>query len=182
MAIDSLELQLASAQQRLNTLQRRAETNREPAAVLVKALTELGTALEEVRVAQEQLIESRSRMEELQQKLHQQTMRYWELFDAMPDAYVVTTSDSTITEVNKAAAELLNVSQRFLTGKPFSVFVCENRTEFLAHASRAAAESVAVEVMLKLRPRERAPLTVRAKASGTADSVRWLLRAAAEPS
>lgn len=177
MPIDSPELQLAAALQRLSALQRRAAANREPAAVLAKALSELGTALEQLRAAQQQLIESRNQMEELQRQLRQQTDRYWELFDAVSEAYIITRSDSTITEVNKAAARLLNVSQRFLTGKPLSVFVCENRSEFLASASRAASEGQAVEITLRLRPRERAPLTVRGSVSGHRDSVRWILRA-----
>lgn len=182
MAIDSLELQLASALQTLNTLQRRADTTREPAVVLAKALAELGTALEEVRVAQEQLIENRNSMEELHRQLRVQSEKYWELFDAMPEAYVVTRSDSTITEVNKAAARLLNVSQRFLAGKPLSVFVCENRAEFLASGLRAAADGATFDLTLKLRPRERAPLTVRATASGSGEFVRWILRSLASDS
>lgn len=182
MSLDSLELQLASALQRYNNLQRRAETQREPAALLTKTLAELGTALEEVRVAQEQLIESRTRMEQLQLELRQQSDRYWRLFDAMPEAYVVTKADSTILEVNKAAAQLFNVSQRFLVGKTLSVFVCEERGEFLAASARAATDSSTMELTLKLRPRERAPLAVAARVSGDADGLRWVLRPAAPAS
>lgn len=178
MALDSLELQLASALQRYNNLQRRAETNREPAALLTKTLAELATALEEVRVAQEQLIESRSRMEQLQAALRTQYEKYWQLFDEMPEAYVVSKADSTIVEVNKAAAHLFNVSQRFLIGKALSVFVCEERAKFLDTSTRAAAEGSTLELTLKLRPRERAPLTVTARVTGDAGSLRWLLRPA----
>lgn len=181
VALDSLELQLAAALQRLNALQRRAATNREPAAVLDKALSELGTALEQLRAAQGQLIESRNQIEELHRQLRLQTDRYWRLFDAMPEPCVVTRSDSTITEVNKAAARLLNVSQRFLVGKPLSVFVCANRAEVLAGASRAAADGQALDITLRLRPRERAPLTVRGSVTGDAGPVRWILRSS-EPS
>jgi PAS domain S-box-containing protein len=182
VALDSLELQLASALQRYNNLQRRAETQREPANLLTKTLAELGTALEEVRVAQEQLIESRTRMEQLQLELRKQYDRYWKLFDAMPEAYVVTKPDSTILEVNKAAAQLFNVSQRFLIGKTLSVFVCEERGRFLAASTRAASETAAMELTLKLRPRERAPLAVEARVSGDADGLRWVLRPAASAS
>lgn len=178
MALDSLELQLASALQRYSNLQRRAETQREPATLLTKTLAELGTALEEVRVAQEQLIESRTRMEQLQFELRQQYDRYWRLFDAMPEAYVVTKADSTIVEVNKAAAQLFNVSQRFLVGKTLSVFVCEDRAQFLAASTRAATDSATMDLTLKLRPRERAPLSIAARVSGDADGLRWVLRPA----
>ena len=182
MTLDSLELQLASALQRYNTLSRRAQAHREPSTLLAKSLTELGTALEEVRVAQEQLIENRSRMELLQDELRRQYEKYWQLFDEMPEAYVVSRPDSTIVEVNKAAAQLLNVSQRFLIGKTLSVFVCEDRAAFLSTSARAAAAPEPLDVSIKLRPRERAPLTVRARVSGDEGTLRWILRPATAPS
>jgi len=178
VALDSRELQIASALQRYNALQRRAETRREPTALLAKALAELGTALEELRVSQEQLIESRQRIEQLQQELKRQSDKYWQLFDELPEAYVVTRADSTIVEVNKAAALLFNVSQRFLVGKPLSVFVCEGRTDFIATSARAAIESATIDLSLKLRPRERAPLRVSARVNGSPSELRWLLRSA----
>ena len=185
MSVDSLELQLASALQRLNALQRRAVSPREPQALLTRSLAELSTALEEVRVAQEQIIENRVKMEELQQALRRQNERYWQLVDELPQPYVVTKPDSTIVEVNKAAAELFNVSQRFLVGKTLSVFVCEDRSGFLTRLGRLAEESARSEFEIKLRPRERAPLRVVARVKGDDQSLRWLLRAdpspAAEP-
>src|SRR5215467_12271037 len=102
MTLDALELQLASAVQRYSTLRRRVESQRPPSSLLAKTLAELGTALEEVRVAQEHLIESRLRMEQVQAELHQQYEKYWQLFDSMPDAYIVSKPDSTILEANKA--------------------------------------------------------------------------------
>jgi len=181
VSLDSLELQLASAVQRYNTLQRRAEASREPAQVLSRALAELSTALEEVRVAQEQLVENRLRMEQLQMELQRQLRKYLQLFDEMPQAYVVTTPDTTITEVNKAAAELFNVSQRFLVGKPLSVFVCEDRTGLLTASRRITQDTAPTSLTLKLRPRERAPLTVDARVSGDESGLRWILKPADSP-
>ena len=176
MGFDSLELQLASALQRYNNLQRRAETQRDPSALASKTLAELGTALEELRVAQEQLLDSRSRMEQLQAELHRQYEKYWQLFDEMPDAYIVTKPDSTIVEVNKAAARLLNVSQRFLLGKTLSVFVCEERGQFLTACTHSAAGGPASDLMLKLRPRERAPMSASARVTGDESALRWVIR------
>jgi len=176
MAIDVLELQLASALQRFATLQRRAGSERDQAKLLERSLQELGTALEEIRVAQEQLIESRSRLEASQADLARERERYWQLFDEMPQAYVVTEPTSIITEVNKAAAQLFNVSQRFLVGKPMSVFVCEERSRFLTDIGRLAAEGRSAELAFKLRPRERAPLDVIANVGGDPTGLRWVLR------
>lgn len=183
MAVDGLELQLASALQRFNTLQRRAETQfKDPGSLVKRALGELSTALEEVRVAQEQIIENRRRTEELQAELADQAAKYWELFDEMPDAYVVTRPDTTIAEVNRAAAGLLNVSQRFLVGKTLSVFVCEDRAQFLEESDRLAHEKGIAELQIKVRPRERAPLVISARVRGDGQTLRWILREAPSPS
>ncbi len=176
MALDALEVQLAAAVQRYNNLQRRADGHRDSAVLLGKTLAELGTALEEVRVAQEELVQSRTRMEQLQVELRQQYEKYWQLFDAMPEAYVVSKPNSTILEVNKAAAELFNVSQRFLVGKTLSVFVCEDRDRFLLASERAANDRTPFDLTIRLRPREKAPLQVHARVSGDDGSVRWVFR------
>lgn len=181
MGLDSLELQLVSAVQRYNNLQRRAEASPEPTGLLSKTLAELGTALEEIRVAQEQLVEGRARIERLQMELRREYDKYWLLFDAMPEAYVVTRPDSTILEVNKAAAQLFNVSQRFLVGKTLSIFVCEERSRFLESCTRAAEEGTPIDLSIKLRPRERAPLTVSTRVSGDSSGLRWVLRPARTP-
>lgn len=181
MGLDSLELRLASARQRYNQLQRRAESGKEPLALLSRSLAELNTALEELRVAQEQLVESRARIEQLQEELRLQAERYWQLFDDIPQPYLVTKSSSAIVEVNKAGAELFNVSQRFLIGKTLSVFVCEDRTTFLETCARVAAERTPAQLTVKIRPRERAPLKVAAQVIGDATTLRWMISHPTEP-
>jgi PAS domain S-box-containing protein len=147
-----------------------------------RALKELEAALEGLRVAQEQLVADRLRIEQLQGELTQQYEKYWQLFELLPQACVVTKPDSTIVEANKAAAELFNVSQRFLVGKTMSIFVCENRNKFLIEVGRAANETAQVELSFRLRPRERAPLDTLARVTGDGTSVRLLLSAIATPS
>lgn len=176
MTVDALELQIAAALQRFHTLQRRVENQKDPGSVANRTLAELGTALEELRVAQEQLIENRRRTEELQAELAAQAARYWELFDEMPEPYVVTRADTVIVEVNRAAAELFNVSQRFLAGKTLSVFICEDRGRFLDESTRIAREKATAEWTVKLRPRERAPLTVSIRVRGDGANLRWIVR------
>jgi PAS domain-containing protein len=177
MSVNSIELQLATALQRFNTLQRRVDSDSgHSSALLGRTLHELERALEEVRVAQEQLLDNRSRLEEAQAELVRQSQKYWQLFDDMPQPYLVTEIDSTITEANKAAAELLNVSQRFLVGKPLSVFICQDRGRFIEEARRATTEPAPLDLTVKLRPRERAPIDVAVTVSGGGTSLRWILR------
>lgn len=178
MGIDVLELQLVSALQRFATLQRRAASDRDHAKLLGRSLQELETALEEVRVAQEQLVDGRERLEAAQAELIRERQRYWQLFDEMPQAYIVTDPTSVITEVNRAGAQLFNVSQRFLVGKAMSVFVCEDRNRFLTEISRFAADGRPAELTFKLRPRERAPLDVLATVGADLNGLRWVLRPA----
>lgn len=178
MAVNSLELQLASAVQRFNALRRRASSARDPEAVLTRSLEELSTVLEELRLAQEQIFENNLKIEQLQQQLRRQNERYWQLFDELPQPYLVTGADSVIREVNKAAAELFNISQRFLVGKSLSVFVCEDRAGFLARIAQIAADSAVAELSFNLRPRERAPHNVRARVRGDGDTLRWFLEPA----
>lgn len=157
-------------------LQRRAGNPREPAALLNRSLQELSTALEEIRVAQEQIVENRFRLEQMQVELQRQNERYWQLFDEIPAPYVVTRADAAITEANKAASELFNVSQRFLVGKALTVFVCEDRAGFLTRLDQISSHQSPLEFELKLRPRERAPLRITARVNGDANGLRWLLQ------
>jgi PAS domain S-box-containing protein len=177
VSVDSLELQLASAQQRLSTLQRRAAAEPAPSKLLPRALKEAETLLEELRGAQEQLVEFRRRLEEVQTELARQNGKYAELFDEVSDAFVVTKLDSSIIEANRAAAELLNLSQRFLIGKPFSVFVCQDRSGFLNLLESMRDQTGATSLTLRLRPRERAPLDVSATIRADGGAIRWLVRA-----
>jgi PAS domain-containing protein len=176
MAVDALQLQLTSALQRFVSLQRRVEADHEQPKLLGRVIEELEKALEEVRVAQDQLVENRLQMERLQGELARQYDKYWQLFDEMPQPYVITKPDSVILEVNKAASELFNVSQRFLVGKTLSVFVCEDRVRFLSETTRALTAGEPLELAIRIRPRERAPLDIAAKVSGDGASLRWVLR------
>ena len=178
MAIDVLELHLASAMQRLAVLQRRALAERDESRLLARALQELSTALGEIRVAQEQLVEARHRLETSDVELARARERYWQLFEEVPQPYIVTDSRSVINEANPAAAHLFNVSQRFLVGKTMSVFVCEDRAGFLSDVARLASEGQPAELTFKLRPRERAPLEVVATVGADRHGLRWVVRPA----
>ena len=176
MGIDVLELQLVSALQRFSTLQRSAANGGDHPKLLARSITELESVLDMLRVAQQQLVENRARLEQMQNELSREREKYRRLFDEMPQPYVITRSDTLILEANFAASELLNVSQRFLVGKTLSVFVCEDRTRFLLDAARMMSEPAPVEMTVKMRPRERAPLMVTAKVTGDDSGLRWIIQ------
>jgi PAS domain S-box-containing protein len=174
LPIDALQLQLTSALQRFHSMQRRFPSDESPKYV-GNVFRELENALEEVRVAQEQLVDSRNRMEALQRELTTQYQKYWQLFDDMPQPYVVTKADSTIVEANRAASELLNVSQRFLVGKTLSVFVGDDRVHWLGQVRRIAETRERLELAFRLRPREKAVVSVLARVAAEDSGLRWVI-------
>lgn len=178
MPPDPLELRLISALDRYETLRRRASMRAESAPLTERVLAELGTTVQALKAAHEQIVEHRRRVAALQAELEAERAKYSTLFNDVPEAYVIARPDTTILDVNRAGAELFNVSQRFLIGKTLSIFVCEDRPQLLAASMRMAQHGEPQDLKLKIRPRERAPLAIDARAKGDNGNVQWTLRAA----
>jgi PAS domain S-box-containing protein len=146
-----------------------------------RALRELDQALEELRTLQEQVLEQLEQTDALRAELAKERDKYWRLFNSLPDACILTDADSAIVEANRGAAELFNISQRFLVGKVLSVFVSEDRGRFLLQVAQLAREGGSAEMTLRLRPRERAPVDVAAHlAIDGPGQIRWLIHPVAE--
>jgi PAS domain-containing protein len=175
-------LQIASAIRRAEALRARvAGEPRDKAQLFDRALRELDQSLEELRTLHEQVLDQVDRTDALRHELISEREKYWRLFNLLPDPCLLTKEDSAILEANRAASELFNISQRFLVGKVLSVFVCEERTRFLRQVAAIARDGGYVDLTLRLRPRERAPLAVSATVSIDAEStLRWLLRPSEE--
>jgi two-component system, cell cycle sensor histidine kinase and response regulator CckA len=126
MIRDNFEQAIAGAHQRLENLSRRAnETQRPDFAVelLQEAIAEISTSLEELYVSAEELQQQNEELVATRQLVEAERQRYQDLFNFAPDAYLVTDVTGIIQEANYAAAQLLNVRQTSLIGKPLSVFV-----------------------------------------------------------
>jgi PAS domain S-box-containing protein len=96
---------------------------------------ELEAGLQEIEALWEEL---RQRADELTAE----RQRYSEFFEYAPDPYLVTDSHGTVSDANRAAAELLAVPARTLIGKPLANCVHEDgRREFRAHLVRASAQA-----------------------------------------
>lgn len=93
--------------------------------LLPTAFKELGTASEELQVAMEELLLQNEELASVQLSLETERRRYQHLFQFASEAYLMTDKDGTIIEANNAAVKLLNVSLRFLVGKPIILFVDE---------------------------------------------------------
>ena len=87
------------------------------------ALTEVETALEELRVADERLREQNLELLKAHAQIAAERERYARLFDEAPEGYFVTDGLGVIQQVNDMAALLLGVRQRYLIGKPLINYV-----------------------------------------------------------
>src|SRR5262245_44959032 len=113
------------------------------------ALAELEAALEEVRVAEEELAASRYLLEAERQ-------RYHELFDFAPDGYLVTDGRGVIKEANRAVTTLLQVPSAFLVGQPLSLYLpVTERRDFLTQLSRLVQTKGVQEWEVHLQPPKR---------------------------
>ena len=180
MTVDSIQRQLTSARSRFATLDRRARSHNAVSGPLEESMRELERALEELQGAQDRLVEQREELEVIRVELQREREKYWQLFDGAPEPYVVTGPELQIMDANRAASEMLNISQRFLNGKSLSIFVCKDRGVFMSNTARIVTTGGTGEWILRIRPRERAPLDIVARvvvnqASANA-SLHWIFR------
>jgi PAS domain S-box-containing protein len=143
----------------------------------------LANALEELRVVDEEVCEHNEELYRTRQQLEDERRRYQDLFDFAPDGYLVTDIHGKIHEANRAAADLLNVSQKHLAGKILTNFVPEEQRRVfrsLLMQLRVIDRIQEWEICLTARnkPRFEAAITVAAvrDAEGKAIGLRWLIR------
>ena len=100
---------------------------------MLAVLEELKVALEELHVAQSEMKQQNEELEIARTRAEIERQRYHELFELAPDGYIVTDDAGIIREANRAAANLLNLSPKFLTSKPLINFIAyEERRAFRA--------------------------------------------------
>lgn len=123
MTKENFKQAIVEAHQRLEKLLQLASLATEqsieqdyPIELLQQAISEISISLEELHQQNEELITTRNLVEAEHQ-------RYHDLFNFAPDGYLVTDITGIIQEANYAAANLLNVPQSYLIGKPMPVFV-----------------------------------------------------------
>jgi len=132
------DLTFEALQQRVKTLRQQAvEGPVRPREILARVFEEFQGALEELQVAQEELRLQNEELAIARQAAETERQRYQELFNCAPDGYLVTSMTGAIEEANYTAATLLAVDQRWLVGKPLSVFVAkEEQRAYYAQLNR----------------------------------------------
>ncbi|MEH2250536.1 PAS domain-containing sensor histidine kinase [Nostoc sp.] len=190
MNLDDLALQLKNMRKRVALLQRQSEEQkaREDIELVAAVFKEVHLALEELQIANEDLQQQNEELFNAQQDLVAQRQRYRELFEEVPDAYLVTDTKGVIQEANSAATTLLNISKSFLLGELLEIYVLEKEmidfylklTHLRDHAKIPGWKMQEWEV--NLRPRNRTPIIAAVKVvairnqSSELVGLRWLLR------
>lgn len=151
---------LHSYMMQLPTLQQKqvAEVLEEVAATLEDFQVtgeEMQTSLEASAVVEEGLLEQN-------QQVITELWHYYDLFQFCPDAYLVTDANGLILEANSAIAQLLNVPQSYLAGKPLAVFVPQvARKIFRTLLNQLSPAKDIFSWQLSLCPRQKKPFAAK---------------------
>jgi PAS domain S-box-containing protein len=144
----------------------------------------LQSAVEELQVTQEELLEQSAALEESRRIAEEQHQRYRDLFEFAPDGYIVSNSSGVIQEANQNAARMLNASARFLQNKPMIVFVAEeDRSRFLTLLGDFRKANAPQEWEIRLQPAGEMPafdaaitLAPKGFSAGAPTGLHWLIR------
>jgi PAS domain S-box-containing protein len=97
----------------------------------------LVTSLEELKVAEEEMLEQHLEILSTRGELERMVTYYKALFDLAPSALLLTTTEGSIRACNRAATSLLMRDTYHLEGKPIPAIVPrEHRSEFRQQLSR----------------------------------------------
>ncbi|MEC4812845.1 MAG: PAS domain S-box protein [Scytonema sp. PMC 1069.18] len=151
--------------------------------ILPQTLVELGSASEIVKLATQELSQQNEELIQTRHLLEAERQRYQDLFEFAPDAYLVTDTLGVIREANRAAAELVNVPQQRLLGKPIINYVgLEDRQSFRSYLFQVQHSKKVSEIVLCCQKRSgeffEAAMTVGVQRDrqGTPVAIRWLIR------
>lgn len=155
MSDDQIRLHFQALRQQIAILQQEgAKTWAEIDAVLEDLhviYEQMQTSLEAAMVVEEDLLQQN-------QQLLERYQHYYDLFQSSPIAHLVIDVDGVILEANHAMATLLNVPQRYLTGKPLGLYVAEsNRLAFRTQLNQLSRSSGTQIWQLNFCPRKGEP-------------------------
>jgi PAS domain S-box-containing protein len=148
-----------------------------------ETIDELRAALEELRVADEELRSQNEELAAAHLQVETERLRYQELFQLAPDAYIVTNLAGIIAESNESASRLLGIGTQFLEGKALAAYVeSEDRPRFRALLSAPDRSDVGRTTSFRLRTRQGLRLYAELTYSlvedvnGEPTGFRWLIR------
>jgi PAS domain S-box-containing protein len=147
-----------------------------------KAARELSATLQVLRRAEEELAVKDERLAAVRQTLEMERERYRGLFEACPDAQVVTNLQGAILEANRTAVSLLHLPPERLSRQLLTCFVAgddRRRLRLFLFEARARSQTpLRAEMQVRPPGKPGFPAAVAAHPFGpkTAAGVRWFLR------
>lgn len=184
MEVDKLAKYVEVMYGRLTSLYQGANAMQVSPNLLPSFFMELGNASEEMQIAVEELQKQNEELAAARLTAEAESQRYQELFEFVPDAYLVTDTEGTIREANRAAGSLFNLSPRFLIGKPLTVFVTSQELQQfltkLLQLKQPDPLTTVTELRVTLHRRGGEPFVAAIRVAknyqeGKPDSLRWLL-------
>jgi PAS domain S-box-containing protein len=181
---DMFAQQLKTLQGRLVEMYRGASTSvqEQPHLLLPVAFKELGVASEQLQVAAEALLQQSEEIATTRSQVEAERQRYKELFEFMPNPYLVTNPQGKIQEANRATATLLNVDQSYLMGKVLINFIpVQERGAFRSKLNQLHERDRVQEWTLRLQPRNGQLLDIAVSVSVDRDcegkpvTLRWIV-------
>jgi PAS domain S-box-containing protein len=121
--MDGFPTRVEAMRERVRALYRRGSMAVHHDEVLSAAFEELAVALEELRATDvEQQRQCEAWLDE-RVALEAECQRYQDLFTHAPIGYLVTSLNGTIRQANATAAKLLQMDEKWLTGRALALFV-----------------------------------------------------------
>lgn len=137
-----LSQRIEKIHERLTQLYQNITSSSPAPELLPTALLELGIVSEALQLAMNELLEQSEKLNLFQDKVNVERQRYQELFELLPDGYLVTDAAYVIQEANSAAAQLFNIQQQFLIGKSLTALVLsDDRSNFQTKMSQISQRS-----------------------------------------
>ncbi|NJL22416.1 MAG: PAS domain-containing protein, partial [Leptolyngbyaceae cyanobacterium SM1_3_5] len=116
------------------------------------ALKELGIASERLHIAADLMQRQQQELEDLEQAVVKKQQRYQDLLEIFPDAYLRTSTEGIIQEVNSCAADLLHLKPPLLIGQSLARFVsAETRLHFQTQLDHLHRDRGCKEWRIRLR-------------------------------
>ncbi|HKG34089.1 MAG TPA: ATP-binding protein [Gemmatimonadales bacterium] len=148
-----------------------------------RAAEELRSAVEELRVADEELRAQNEELVTAHLEVEAERLRYHELFDLAPDAYLVTNLAGIIDEANLSASRLLGIAREFLIGKALAAYITtDDRVRFRSLLSSRDRGGISRPLPFRVRARGGTSLHVELTYSIIDDErrnpagFRWIVR------
>jgi PAS domain S-box-containing protein len=133
MQASDLAVQIEAMQRRIALLQQASSTGTAQQTLVEEAFEQLQNGLEELRAAEESLLQQNIELLAAQEALIAERQRYQGLFDFAPNGYLVTTASGIIKEANQAACRLLNMTHDALINATLAFFVVEEQRQQFHH-------------------------------------------------